>query len=106
DGRVHGVECPGDRDFARSLRDRFAEPNAARVGLVAIGVNYGLEEPTGEALVDQNLPGLHLSVGDPAAGVTGERWRANSSIAFCQARGTVQVDGEPIVRDGVLVEPS
>lgn len=103
---VVGVEVPDDRTLEASLKRRFSEPNADRVGLVAIGVNYGLEEPTGEALVDQNLPGLHLSIGDPAVGATGERWRAPSSIAFCQARATVQLDGEAVVRDGRLVEPS
>ena len=44
---------------------RFA-PNSDRVGLVAIGVNEGVDTPTGEAVVDQNLPGLHLFIGDPA----------------------------------------
>lgn len=101
------VEVPGLPELERELRCRLSSgPNAERIGLIAIGVNYGIGEATGEALVDQNLPGLHLAVGDPAADVMGGGWRAPTSLPFCQARSTVLLDGEAIVRRGALVEPS
>jgi leucyl aminopeptidase (aminopeptidase T) len=80
--------------------------NSARVGLVCIGVNPGLESPVGDALVDQNLPGLHIGLGDPAAKATGATWSAPTCFAACQAGSRVVVDGEVIVEAGRVVVPS
>jgi leucyl aminopeptidase (aminopeptidase T) len=106
-GRVVGASVPDDRrGIERALRARLAAPNGDRVGLVALGVNYGIAEPTGLTLVDQNMPGLHLAIGDPAVGATGAAWTASSSLAFCQSQSTVWLDGEAVVRNGALVEAS
>lgn len=106
-GRVRSVSVPGDRALERSLRVLFeANPGRARVGLVAVGCNYGIIEPTGEALVDQNVPGLHLGLGDVAADVTGVTWRTSGSLACCASATTVVVEGETVVRAGVLVVAS
>jgi hypothetical protein len=66
-------------------------------------VNEGVDEATGEAAVDQNLPGLHLFVGDPAGRATGVRWTARTSFAACQARSSVTVDGMRTIDAGRLV---
>jgi hypothetical protein len=68
-----------------------------------VGVNVGMSEPTGEAIADQNLPGLHLAIGDPAARVTGATWSARTSFAACQARSTVMLGDEVIVHEGVVL---
>ncbi|MBX3131107.1 MAG: aminopeptidase [Polyangiaceae bacterium] len=102
--RVVAVHAPGAAALEREIGAmlHFAE-NSDRVGLVALGVNYGIEQATGEALVDQNLPGLHLAVGDPAARVTGATWSARTSFAACGAHATVLVDGVPVTVRGKLL---
>jgi leucyl aminopeptidase (aminopeptidase T) len=103
-GRVVSVEAEGRDALLRDVRAMLAlGPESSRVGLVALGVNGGIGRATGEALVDQNLPGLHLGIGDPAAQATGAGWRAATSFAACQVGATVEVDGEAVIRDGVVV---
>ena len=66
-GRVVGVEAQSaqlKRDIEAMLR---VSPNSDRIGLISIGVNPGLDSPVGDALVNQNMPGLHIGIGDPAA---------------------------------------
>lgn len=106
-GRVQRVETSGNATLARDLEQMigFAE-NSDRVGLVAVGVNVGLDAPTGEALVDQNLPGLHIAIGDPAAHATGVAWSARTSFAACQAESTVLADGALLVSRGKLMAPT
>lgn len=104
--RVRRVESDNStlaRDIEQMLA--FAE-NSDRVGLVAIGVNVGLDAPTGEALVDQNLPGLHIAIGDPAAQTTGADWSARTSFAACQADSTVLANGALVVSRGRLMAPT
>ena len=102
-GRVVKVEAQSpalQADIEHMLR--FA-PNSDRVGLVAIGVNEGVETATGEAVVDQNLPGLHLFIGDPAGRATGVTWSARTSFAACQAGSSVSIDGTLSVDNGRIV---
>lgn len=73
-----------------------------KIAKLDIGVNGGIGEPTGDATVDQNRPGLHLVFGDPMPKLTGATWSARTSFAACQARCTVRVDGAMIADDGVL----
>lgn len=103
-GVVRRVLAPGALALQQDIERMLAfAPNSDRVGLVAIGVNAGIAGPTGEAIVDQNLPGLHICVGDPAAQVTGAAWSARTSFAACQAESTVQVDGAIVVSGGKLL---
>lgn len=106
-GRVRRVEVPRCRalelDIERMLG--WAE-GSDRVGLVAVGVNTGLTRATGEALVDQNLPGLHIAVGDPAARITGASYSAPTSFAACQSDATLLVDGVIAIYRGKLLSPS
>jgi leucyl aminopeptidase (aminopeptidase T) len=107
DSRVTAVHAAHSAVLEREISAilSFAE-NSDRIGLIAVGVNYGVAEATGEALVDQNLPGLHLAIGDPAAKVTGANWSARTSFAACGAHSTVLLDGVPIVTGGKLLTPT
>lgn len=82
-----------------------ASENSNRIGLVALGVNSGIASPTGEALVDQNMPGLHLAIGDPAARVTGASWQAPTSFAACQSGADVIAGDVYVIRRGRFVVP-
>jgi leucyl aminopeptidase (aminopeptidase T) len=103
DGRVMNVVAPGAPHLVRDIENMLhVAPNSDRVGLVVIGVNPGIGEPTGEVTVDQNRPGLHLVFGDPMAKLTGATWSARTSFAACQSSGTVRVDGLLVAEDGKL----
>lgn len=105
-GRVTGVRCDSmelQLEIERMLD--FAD-NSDRVGLVALGVNFGITEPTGEALVDQNMPGLHLAIGDPAAAITGATWSARTSFAACQSTSSVYVGDTAIIQRGRMLTPA
>jgi leucyl aminopeptidase (aminopeptidase T) len=78
-------------------------PNSDRVGLVTLGVNAGIAMPTGEASVDENLPGLHLVIGDPGGRVAGLDWTARTSFAACGSGGRLLVDGTLAIEDGKIV---
>jgi leucyl aminopeptidase (aminopeptidase T) len=105
-GRIVDVEARSAqlrRDIDAMLR---ISPNSDRIGLVSIGVNPGLDLPVGDALVDQNMPGLHIGIGDPAAKATGATWSAPTCFAACQAASRVLVDGEVVIDSGRVVLPS
>ena len=106
-GRVVAVEAPNAPELRRDLEAMLGfAANSDRVGLVAIGVNYGIEHATGDAAVDQNLPGLHLGIGDPAGRVSGATWHAQTCFAACSASSRVIVDGVEVIRGASLVGPT
>jgi leucyl aminopeptidase (aminopeptidase T) len=107
DSRVVNVEALKSPGLAAEIvRMLTFSPSSDRVGIVAVGVNLGITAPTGEALVDQNLPGLHLAIGDPAARVTGATYSAPTSFAACQADSTVLVDEAIAIQRGKLLIPN
>ncbi len=94
--RVRQVEVHGDRALERDVETMLdLSPNSNRIGLVCIGVNHGIETATGESIVDQNLPGLHVCIGDPAARVTGATWTAPTSFAACQEGSSIVAYARP-----------
>jgi leucyl aminopeptidase (aminopeptidase T) len=104
DCRVMNVIAPGSPNLVGEIENMLhIAPNSDHVGLVVIGVNTEIGEPTGDVTVDQNRVGLHLVIGDPMGKHTGATWSARTSFAACQARSTVRVDGTLIADDGKLV---
>jgi leucyl aminopeptidase (aminopeptidase T) len=103
DGKVTGVTAPNNPHLVRDVESMLTvAPNSDRVGLVVLGVNAGVGDPTGEVNVDQHRPGLHLVLGDPAGKLTGATWSARTSFAVYQARSTVRADGQLLVDAGRL----
>jgi leucyl aminopeptidase (aminopeptidase T) len=76
--------------------DRFAR----RIGTVFLGTNVGLLEPIGEMVCDQNLPGLHISLGSTYADVTGAPFTTSLYISLTATGGDVDLDGTPLLRAG------
>jgi leucyl aminopeptidase (aminopeptidase T) len=102
-GQVVEVFALHARELEREIESVLeVAANSSRIGVVSLGVNDALEGAFGDPLVDQNLPGLHLSIGDPAARITGARWSAPTSFAACQVGATVIVDGVRVIADGKL----
>jgi hypothetical protein len=100
---VTNVAVPASPALETEIKQMLAfGANSDRVGLVAMGVNEGVDAATGEAAVDQNLPGLHLFLGDPAGRATGVRWSARTSFAACQAPSSITIDGMLTIDRGRL----
>jgi leucyl aminopeptidase (aminopeptidase T) len=103
EGRVVRVEAKGAPDLQRDIEGMIAvAPNSNRVGLAVIGVNFELS-PIGEAAVDENLPGLHLVIGDAAGRIRTSAWSARTSFTACEAGATVSTGGDLVIEDGKLV---
>jgi aminopeptidase len=104
DGRVVTAEAPLAPDLARDVRSMLTfAANSNRVGLVAVGVNMGIVAPTGRSVIDENMPGLHLIVGDAAGHCSDVSWRARTTFAACQAGARVSVDGSIVIDAGKIV---
>jgi leucyl aminopeptidase (aminopeptidase T) len=102
-GRVVDVQARSGQ-LRREIEAMLAvSSNSDRVGLVAIGVNAGIDVAMGDVLLDQNVPGLHIGIGDPAARATGAGWSAPTCFAACQAVSRVLVDGDLIIESGRVV---
>lgn len=101
--RVRRVEC-GDLALKRYVESFMSEAqHRDKVGLLSLGANLGIREPIGEIVHDENMPGLHLSLGDTVPARTGATWSAYGQLAFASARHDVDVDGEPLIRLGRYV---
>lgn len=102
-GRVRRVDC---RDLAikRYVESFLVEGQSHdRVGLVSLGANLGILSPLGEIMHDENMPGLHLALGEPFAARTGATWVSHGQLAFAGSGADVDLDGEPLIRRGRYV---
>ncbi len=106
DGRVERVVAPNAPELQSDIEAMIGvAPNSNRVGLAIVGVNADLS-PTGAAVVDENLPGLHLVIGDVAGRVRATTWSARTSFTACASGGTLSVDGVVAIEAGKLSVPS
>ena len=102
-GKVTHVEAPRAPELQRGIQEMLkVASNSDRVSLVAVGVNVGLEGPTGEAVVDENLPGLHLVIGDAAGRTPTSTFTARTSFFACGAGGKVIIDGTVALDGGKI----
>ena len=100
DGYVRDVQCPHGplaRDIQLWLRSgRFFD----RVGMVSLGINIGISEPIGEVICDQNIPGLHVSLGTTCTEETQADWDADGQLVLTSWNQDVDLDGRPLIRSG------
>jgi leucyl aminopeptidase (aminopeptidase T) len=97
-GVCRAVRC-ADLGLQRAVEDAMRKEHGLdRVGLVVLGTNVGIVAPVGEALCDQNLPGLHLSFGATLPDLTGASWSARSCLTMTCAGSDVDLDGAPLLR--------
>ena len=77
-------------------QDRFA----SHVGTIILGTNVGLLSPIGELVCDQNLPGLHVTLGSTFADATGAQPTTTAQLSLTSSGGDVDLDGAPLLRAG------
>jgi len=100
EGVVKRVEC-SDLALQREVegfmrRDLYAD----HVGTIILGTNIGITAPVGELVCDQNVPGLHLSLGSTFPEKTGAPNRTRAQLTMTSARADVDLDGAPLIRAG------
>lgn len=99
-GAVTRVSC-SDRGLQRLVEEYIrSEPLAARVGTVVVGTNVGMLVPIGEMVCDQNLPGLHLSLGNTFPEITGAEPGALSQLTLTTSGADVDLDETQLLRAG------
>lgn len=102
-GRVKAVECR-DSSIKAYVEKFIAEAMGHdRVGLLSLGANIGISAPLGEILHDENMPGVHLALGETFASKTGAFWSSHGQLSFAIADADVDLDGEPLIRHGRYV---
>jgi leucyl aminopeptidase (aminopeptidase T) len=100
DSVVKSVAC-NDSNLQRAIEGVLSSDHfTKRVGTVFLGTNVGLLEPIGETVCDQNLPGLHISLGSTYADVTGAPFTTAAYVSLTAAGGDVDLDGAPLLRAG------
>jgi hypothetical protein len=100
DSVVRNVSC-NDSTVLRGIeafvaQDRFS----SHVGTVILGTNVGLLQPIGELVCDQNLPGLHISLGSTFPDATGAAPTTTAQLSLTSSAGDVDLDGAPLLRAG------
>lgn len=103
DGVVRSVDC---QDFqVRRAAERFIAEGRGheRVGLVSLGANVGCLSPLGEIVHDENMPGLHVALGDPFPSQTGAEWESFGQLPLAMAEADVDLDGRALIRRGRYV---
>ncbi len=99
-GVCRAVKCV-DRTLQREVEQFLRrDPNGDRVGTIILGTNVGLRDPLGDAIADQNLPGLHLSFGATFPDETGARWTARTQLPMTASAADVDLDGVALLRAG------
>lgn len=78
------------------VQDRFS----SHVGTIILGTNVGLLQPIGELVCDQNLPGLHMSLGSTFPDATGAAPTTTAQLSLTSSGGDVDLDGAPLLRAG------
>lgn len=73
--------------------------NVDRVGMFAVGTNFELLMPIGDASQDMYIPGAYFSLGRPVA--TGSAaWTSTCQLSFSGRKTSLSIDGEILVDSG------
>ncbi len=97
--RIAHVACDSREVVDAFLRYVTKDENSDRVGELAIGTNVWVKDVIGQILQDEKIPGLHIAFGHPYSEHTGADWRSSSHIDVVGRHFTVELDGEPVMRD-------
>ena len=93
----------------RSLASKFllyihSNQDGDRIGEFSFGTNIYMKNYTGNALHDENIPGVHIAAGDPLGYITGADWTAKTRVSLIGKNTTVYIDDKEIIRDGNYIE--
>ena len=99
-GRLVGVTCERG-DLQKDFWDYcHTDRNSDRVGELAFGTNYGLQEMIGVLLQDEKVPGVHLAFGDPYGSQTHADWTSRTHVDVLTRECDVWIDDEQVIARG------
>ena len=102
-GRLRDVRSPN----ATLARELFlfvrSNENGDRVGEFGVGTNPWAEFLPAQPTLDENVPGVHLALGDPFGAETGASWTSKTRVSVIGTRMSLSVDGKPILDNGGYV---
>ncbi|MBN1770046.1 MAG: aminopeptidase [Deltaproteobacteria bacterium] len=102
-GRLRDVRS----DNATLARELFlfvrSNENGDRVGEFGVGTNPWLHFISGEHTFDENVPGVHLALGDPFGHETGATWTSKTRVSVIGTRMSMEADGRLLMDQGVYV---
>ncbi len=99
------VQAKSSNDLAFLKKMLALDPGASRVGEVAIGTNYQIQQYTKNTLFDEKIGGtFHLAVGAgyPESGNSNQSGLHWDMVCDMRFGGSITVDGKVISRDGVF----
>jgi len=100
DSAVKSFTCT-DPNVHRGIEQFLAQDRfCAHVGTIILGTNVGLLSPIGELVCDQNLPGLHITLGSTFPDATGAPPTTTAQLSLTSSGGDVDLDGAPLLRNG------
>ncbi len=100
-GRIRDAHSDNQRLAREFLLYVRSNPNSDRVGELSLGANLGLRRFTGNALMDENVPGAHIAIGDPLPELTGASWSAKTHVPLICRDASIFLDDVPIMEDGI-----
>jgi hypothetical protein len=104
DGRALDARSANSRLAREFLLYVRSNPNADRIGELSLGTNLGLTRFTGKAVIDENIPGCHIALGDPLGELTGATWSSKTHVPLICREASIYVDDTPIMEDGRYIE--
>jgi len=98
-GRLVGIEG-GPGDLAAEILDAVKRgQNVDRVGMFAVGTNFEILMPIGDASQDMFMPGAYFSLGRPFA-VGTSSWSSTCQLSFSGRKTSLSVGKETLVEAG------
>ena len=97
--RLTKIEGGPGKLAAEILATVHAGKNVDRIGMFAVGTNFELLMPIGDASQDMFIPGAYFSLGRPVA--TGNAaWTSTCQLSFSGRKTSLSIDGEALVDAG------
>lgn len=100
DGRLRDVRSDNTA-LARELFLYFrSNENGDRAGEFGVGTNPWLHFLSGEHLLNENVPGVHLALGDPFGNETGATWTSKTRVSVIGTRMSLFADDRSLLDAG------
>ena len=75
--------------------------NLDRIGMFAVGTNFELLMPIGDAIQDLFIPGAYFSFGrSPSSGGHKPSWEASAQLTFTGRKTSLELDGFDVIKEG------
>ncbi len=108
--RAVSISCE-DEALAEELNEYIhSKEDSDRVGELGIGTNEALENPIGNMLQDEKIPGVHVAFGNPYPNKTGAAWDADTNTVLEQnaekQAGEQKYEYPTTHVDGVILKPT